>query len=253
MQVLLHPDLSITDGIFKECMQVLLYPDLLSITDGIFRSACRCYCTLTCQSLMVFSRSACRCYCTLTFCQSLMVFSRSACRCYWPWPSVNHWRYFQGVHAGVTVPRPSVNHWWYFQGVYIHLSIFASGPGSCINSLVTTNMVFSENVYTPRCFCICVTRVLRYFCFCFWILYQFTGHNQRVIFRERIDTQVFLHLRYQGTDCALMVSVNDFPATPTSSRHGDFLAAFLNRYVGTCIHSNTSCNKLAWTTKHSAS
>ncbi|KAL8570454.1 hypothetical protein ACOMHN_034489 [Nucella lapillus] len=48
--------------------------------------------------------------------------------------------------------------------------------------------------------------------------------------RERISTQVFLHLRYHGTDCALMVPTDSFPATPASSRHGDFLASFLDRY-----------------------
>ncbi|KAK7115257.1 5-oxoprolinase-like [Littorina saxatilis] len=47
---------------------------------------------------------------------------------------------------------------------------------------------------------------------------------------ERIETQVFLHLRYHGTDCALMVPTENFPATSTSSRHGDFMAAFLERY-----------------------
>ncbi|KAK7474011.1 hypothetical protein BaRGS_00034721 [Batillaria attramentaria] len=48
--------------------------------------------------------------------------------------------------------------------------------------------------------------------------------------RDRIDTHVFLHLRYHGTDCALMVAAENFPATATTSRHGDFMAAFLERY-----------------------
>ncbi|XP_026332611.1 5-oxoprolinase isoform X2 [Hyposmocoma kahamanoa] len=48
---------------------------------------------------------------------------------------------------------------------------------------------------------------------------------------SQIVLEPYLHLRYAGTDCALMVA----PATgaghsPTSCRHGDFYSAFVNRY-----------------------
>ncbi|XP_070160047.1 5-oxoprolinase isoform X2 [Polyergus mexicanus] len=45
----------------------------------------------------------------------------------------------------------------------------------------------------------------------------------------QIKTEPFLHLRYDGTDCALMcTSVNQNSSTIT--RHGDFLTPFLERY-----------------------
>ncbi|XP_071092367.1 LOW QUALITY PROTEIN: 5-oxoprolinase-like [Haliotis cracherodii] len=47
---------------------------------------------------------------------------------------------------------------------------------------------------------------------------------------HQIETQPFLHLRYQKTDCALMCSAEAYPATPQTSSYGDFRAAFLNRY-----------------------
>ncbi|KAM6125760.1 LOW QUALITY PROTEIN: 5-oxoprolinase [Pterocles gutturalis] len=47
---------------------------------------------------------------------------------------------------------------------------------------------------------------------------------------EQIRTEAFLHLRYEGTDCALMCSAKGHPATPQSCRTGDFLAAFTQRY-----------------------
>ncbi|XP_053980363.1 5-oxoprolinase [Hylaeus volcanicus] len=44
----------------------------------------------------------------------------------------------------------------------------------------------------------------------------------------RIITEPFLHLRYQGTDCALMCTPSQRSADGT--RHGDFLTPFLERY-----------------------
>ncbi|XP_027563219.1 5-oxoprolinase-like, partial [Neopelma chrysocephalum] len=48
---------------------------------------------------------------------------------------------------------------------------------------------------------------------------------------EQIQTESFLHLRYEGTDCALMCSARGHPAHPGSCRAGDFLAAFTARSV----------------------
>ncbi|KAL4690132.1 hypothetical protein H8957_004105 [Semnopithecus entellus] len=49
--------------------------------------------------------------------------------------------------------------------------------------------------------------------------------------RSQISIESFLHLRYQGTDCALMVSAHQHPATARSPRAGDFGAAFVERYM----------------------
>ncbi|NWX13181.1 OPLA oxoprolinase, partial [Aegotheles bennettii] len=46
---------------------------------------------------------------------------------------------------------------------------------------------------------------------------------------EQIHTEAFLHLRYEGTDCALMCSAKGHPPTLRSCRAGDFLAAFTSR------------------------
>ncbi|XP_058035032.1 5-oxoprolinase isoform X2 [Ahaetulla prasina] len=48
--------------------------------------------------------------------------------------------------------------------------------------------------------------------------------------RSQITTEAFLHLRYQRTDCALMCSAKGYPAQAGTCSHGDFGAAFANRY-----------------------
>ncbi|RLU22243.1 hypothetical protein DMN91_004521 [Ooceraea biroi] len=47
---------------------------------------------------------------------------------------------------------------------------------------------------------------------------------------SQIKTESFLHLRYEGTDCALMCTA-DRDSNKTGTRHGDFLASFLKRYM----------------------
>ncbi|XP_015431723.1 PREDICTED: 5-oxoprolinase [Dufourea novaeangliae] len=47
---------------------------------------------------------------------------------------------------------------------------------------------------------------------------------------SHIITQPFLHLRYQGTDCALMCTPNPKGDGNEGTRHGDFLTTFLERY-----------------------
>ncbi|CAN9506173.1 unnamed protein product [Ophioblennius macclurei] len=47
----------------------------------------------------------------------------------------------------------------------------------------------------------------------------------------QITTEVFLHLRYEGTDCALMVTAAGFPSNSHSCRAGDFRSAFTKRYL----------------------
>ncbi|XP_053322646.1 5-oxoprolinase [Spea bombifrons] len=49
--------------------------------------------------------------------------------------------------------------------------------------------------------------------------------------RSQIDTEPFLHLRYERTDCALMCSAKGYPASVGSCRVGDFQAAFNSRYL----------------------
>lgn len=46
---------------------------------------------------------------------------------------------------------------------------------------------------------------------------------------DQITTEVFLHLRYEGTDCALMVTAAGYPSNAQSCRSGDFRSAFTKR------------------------
>uniref|UniRef100_A0A8C5BER5 5-oxoprolinase, ATP-hydrolysing n=1 Tax=Gadus morhua TaxID=8049 RepID=A0A8C5BER5_GADMO len=50
-------------------------------------------------------------------------------------------------------------------------------------------------------------------------------------FSRSINMEVFLHLRYQGTDCALMVSADGYPGNAQSCRSGDFRSGFTKRYL----------------------
>ncbi|KAM3860480.1 5-oxoprolinase-like [Diretmus argenteus] len=47
----------------------------------------------------------------------------------------------------------------------------------------------------------------------------------------QITTEVFLHLRYEGTDCALMVTAAGYPGNAQSCQAGDFRSAFTKRYL----------------------
>ena len=49
-------------------------------------------------------------------------------------------------------------------------------------------------------------------------------------FRDQIETQAFLHMRYDRTDCALMCSTENHPPGQDTSRYGDFRASFQDRY-----------------------
>lgn len=53
-----------------------------------------------------------------------------------------------------------------------------------------------------------------------------------VFVRGQITTEVFLHLRYEGTDCALMVTAAGYPSDAQSCRAGDFRGAFTERSDG---------------------
>ncbi|XP_037613145.1 5-oxoprolinase [Sebastes umbrosus] len=48
---------------------------------------------------------------------------------------------------------------------------------------------------------------------------------------SQITTEVFLHLRYKGTDCALMVTAAGYPSNAQSCLAGDFRSAFTKRYL----------------------
>lgn len=47
---------------------------------------------------------------------------------------------------------------------------------------------------------------------------------------NQLHTEPFLHLRYDGTDCALMCSATNDNLVNSSTEHGDFLSGFLARY-----------------------
>lgn len=51
----------------------------------------------------------------------------------------------------------------------------------------------------------------------------------------QLTTEVFLHLRYEGTDCALMVSATGYPSNAESCRVGDFRTAFTKRSDGCLV------------------
>ncbi|XP_075067731.1 5-oxoprolinase isoform X2 [Mixophyes fleayi] len=55
--------------------------------------------------------------------------------------------------------------------------------------------------------------------------------QQQGFHRSQIDTEPFLHLRYERTDCALMCSARGYPGNPDSCRAGDFKKAFTERYM----------------------
>jgi N-methylhydantoinase A/acetone carboxylase, beta subunit len=46
---------------------------------------------------------------------------------------------------------------------------------------------------------------------------------------EQIHTEVYLHMRYEGTDCALMCTVSPNSEDKTACKHGDFQKTFLER------------------------
>jgi 5-oxoprolinase (ATP-hydrolysing) len=46
---------------------------------------------------------------------------------------------------------------------------------------------------------------------------------------EQIYTEAYLHLRYEGTDCALMCTASPGSNAKTACKHGDFQKTFLDR------------------------
>uniref|UniRef100_A0A671QP07 5-oxoprolinase-like n=1 Tax=Sinocyclocheilus anshuiensis TaxID=1608454 RepID=A0A671QP07_9TELE len=48
---------------------------------------------------------------------------------------------------------------------------------------------------------------------------------------SQINIEVFLHLRYEGTDCALMITAAGHPRNAHSCMSGDFRTAFTKRYL----------------------
>lgn len=62
------------------------------------------------------------------------------------------------------------------------------------------------------------------------------------LYSSQISIEVFLHLRYEGTDCALMITAAGHPSNAHSCRSGDFRTAFTKRYC--CLHCEWS--KITW-------
>jgi 5-oxoprolinase (ATP-hydrolysing) len=46
---------------------------------------------------------------------------------------------------------------------------------------------------------------------------------------EQIHTEAYLHMRYEGTDCALMCTASPSSAAKNTCKHGDFQKTFLER------------------------
>lgn len=55
--------------------------------------------------------------------------------------------------------------------------------------------------------------------------------QQRGFSCSQVSTEVFLHMRYEGTDCALMVNASGFPGHAQSCQAGDFRTSFTKRYL----------------------
>jgi hypothetical protein len=53
--------------------------------------------------------------------------------------------------------------------------------------------------------------------------------NVSLLYRSQIETEPYLHLRYEGTDCALMCSGQIYTPTEDSCQFGDFQKSFLDR------------------------
>lgn len=53
---------------------------------------------------------------------------------------------------------------------------------------------------------------------------------------SQLHTEPFLHLRYDGTDCAIMCSASNDCVGIASTVHGDFLSGFLARYAQYYVH-----------------
>jgi len=52
---------------------------------------------------------------------------------------------------------------------------------------------------------------------------------------NQLHAEPFLHLRYEGTDCALMCSASHDNSVNSSTIHGDFLSGFLTRFLFCCV------------------
>ncbi|CAF0710424.1 unnamed protein product [Brachionus calyciflorus] len=48
--------------------------------------------------------------------------------------------------------------------------------------------------------------------------------------KDSIETEIYLNLRYTGTDTGIMCSADIYRASPRDLKHTDFLSSFLNRY-----------------------
>uniref|UniRef100_A0A8C4R9S7 5-oxoprolinase, ATP-hydrolysing n=1 Tax=Eptatretus burgeri TaxID=7764 RepID=A0A8C4R9S7_EPTBU len=59
-------------------------------------------------------------------------------------------------------------------------------------------------------------------------------HFKKAVCSSQISTQEFLNMRYERTDCALMVSARHNPRGPDSCCYGDFQQAFVDRCVCVC-------------------
>ena len=56
--------------------------------------------------------------------------------------------------------------------------------------------------------------------------------------RDQIVTEPYLHLRYQGTDCALMcTTATGDSEIPDVMKHGDFGSMFINRLLFSYIYT----------------
>lgn len=72
--------------------------------------------------------------------------------------------------------------------------------------------------------------------------YSIDAFDSLPVHSSQITTEVFLHLRYEGTDCALMVTAAGYQSNAQSCRAGDFRSSFTKRLAVdllTCTEAST--------------
>ncbi|MBN3271781.1 OPLA oxoprolinase, partial [Polyodon spathula] len=127
----------------------------------------------------------------------------------------------------------------------------AGGQHACaIARALGMKTVFIHNyegvVCVYVCVCVCALSCLsRPVCLCFLLRNNYLEYSVNPLFlsvslslilaltllsSSEISTEVFLHLRYERTDCALMCSASGYPGNKESCSTGDFRAAFTDRY-----------------------
>lgn len=128
---------------------------------------------------------------------------------------------------------------------------------SCVNITYSIRVFIFSKIKFFLLFC--------HFYFYYFVLENFSYLNERIALLSlkcinelkkqgfsdnQLQTEPFLHLRYDGTDCALMCPAVNDSLVSSGTIHGDFLSGFLTRYESffkiTRFYSvNVSCKNMS--------